>query len=175
MERAARIAAVPFFMIGLASCATFANARKPASNPSAAVKKADPRPAKTASSSAKKPTTEPLVEAFRCAMQVGQHLNSGIRIYSSLDGKENSILYGTEKMDLPPNPNDHQLYLGVSAVVAGLNGGKDLTFKHPRIEIQISVVHNADKHTPLEAVYSDRGSGALNVQGHCTQVSEIAY
>ena len=108
-------------------------------------------------------------------MRVDQHLNSGIRIYSSLDGKEHAILYGTEKMDLPPNPNDHQLYLGVTTVAAGFNGGKDIRFKHPRIEIQVSVAHNADQHTPLDAVYTDQASGAMNVKGYCTQVSEISY
>ncbi len=174
MDRASRTLIAFSVVVGFTSCTTL-TPRSPASKGLSASKTNEAEPRVVVIKTPRKPTPDPMVEAFRCSMQAGSQLHLGLRVYSSLDGKENSVLYGPERLDLPPNPYDHQLYVGVSAVVAGANDGTHVTFKHPRIAIQIAVNHNADASTPLEAVFTDEGSGARQIKGYCTLVSKVAY
>jgi hypothetical protein len=116
-----------------------------------------------------------LVEAFRCSMQVGANLNAGIRVYSSLDGKENSLIYGPERMDGAPVANDSFLYNGVTAVLSVNADGKTVySFQHPKVALQILVPRGSPETAVFEAGFSEE-SGATGLKGLCNRVSPVVY
>jgi hypothetical protein len=116
-----------------------------------------------------------LVEAFRCTMQPSPNLHVGIRVYSSLDGKETTLIYGPERMDSPPVANDSVLYNGVTVVLAGADGGKtQYSFQHAKLSLQINVPRSAPETAVFDAIYSD-DTGATGIKGVCTWVTPVTY
>jgi hypothetical protein len=121
------------------------------------------------------PTPAPfLVESFRCSMQPGRSLNVGIRVYSSLDSRENSIIYGPERMDTAPIANDSILYNGVKVLLAGTAEGTQYSFQHEKLSLQIRVPRSAPDTSAFEAIYSD-DAGAAGIKGFCVRVSPVTF
>ncbi len=169
----ARLGTVLFALAALAGCATLTHRSEGESKPEPkAIAKATcgPRDRKPTSTAAPF-----LVEAFRCSMQPGRSLNVGIRVYSSLDGKENTLIYGPERMDTPPIANDSILYNGAKVVLAGTADGQtQYAFQHEKISLQIKVPRSALDSALFEASYSD-DAGAAGIKGYCTRVSSVTY
>lgn len=116
-----------------------------------------------------------LLESFRCSMQPSPSLNVGIRVYSSIDGRETTLIYGPDRMDSPPVENDSFMYLGVKVVLAGTAEGRTrYSFQHPKISLQITVPRSSSKSDVFEASYSEE-AGANDVKGACTRVSSVTY
>ncbi|MBS1961635.1 MAG: hypothetical protein JST04_05435 [Bdellovibrionales bacterium] len=161
-----------------AGCATFPGRPAPAAKTADAKAAPAPKVACEPAPRDRKPTSEPapfLVEAFRCSMQPSLNLNVGIRIYSSLDGKETSLIYGPERMDTPPVPNDSLFYTGVKVVLAGTTEGHTLyNFQHPKLSLQIAVPRSALPTAVFDATYSD-DAGANGIKGVCTRVTQVTY
>lgn len=162
-------------------CATFPGRPSPGTKSEGRALPPSPNGPKTACDATardRKPTAAPapfLVEAFRCSMQPSQNLNVGIRIYSSLDGKETTLIYGPDRMDTPPVPNDSLLYTGVKVVLAGTaEGHTQYSFQHPKLSLQIIVPRSALPSAIFEAVYSD-DAGASAIKGLCTRVTPVTY
>jgi len=159
-----------FTLTGCASLARQSETRKSESKPVAGTGRDSARDPK--------PIAEPapfLVEAFRCSMQPSPRLSVGIRIYSSIDGKETTLIYGPDRMDTPPIENDSFLYNGVKVSLAGnADGRTQYTFQHPKISLQIAIPRSSSKTDVFESVYSEE-TGAKGVKGACTRVSSVTY
>lgn len=116
-----------------------------------------------------------LVESFRCSMQPTPSLSIGIRVYSSIDGKETALIYGPDRMDSPPVENDSFLYYGAKAILTRTTEGRTLySFEHPKISLRITVPRSSSKSEVFEAVYSEE-NGSKGAQGACTRVSIVSY
>jgi hypothetical protein len=116
-----------------------------------------------------------LVEAFRCSLEVSPNLNAGIRVYSSLDGKETNVIYGPDRMDSRPIANDSILYNGVKTVLANTSDGQTLySFQQAKFTLQIKVPPARSANGVLEASYSDH-AGASGIKGFCARVSPVVY
>ncbi len=164
-----------FFIFILTSCAAFpkpemASKTPPKPGPAVVAKVAcEPRNRKPTAVSALF-----LVESFRCTMQLSANLNAGIRVYSSLEGTENSLVYGPERMDSPPLANDSFLYNGVTVLLAGTASGTQYSFQHPKIALQITVPRSSVDTAVFAATFSEE-SGATALKGLCTRVSQVTY
>lgn len=166
------------FALFSVGCATFPGRPAPAAKTGETKAAPAPKVACEPTPRDRKPTSLPapfLVEAFRCSMQPSPNLNVGIRIYASLDGKETSLIYGPERMDTPPVPNDSLLYTGVKVVLAGTTEGHtQYNFQHPKLSLQIVVPRSAAPTAVFDAVYSD-DAGANAIKGLCTRVTQVTY